>query len=243
MFIGLVFEKMAEWMNERFLGEGHPHKGLNELGWILLMIGIAVEIADAGFAANEGWQIRQMAIKNDPLKQPISDVSAILRLEVSSTNIDVKNPIGLEHTIINFFGTNINSTIAFSLGTKEGRYFRHLEHLDYPTGNFGHIVAYGIAVRFELNPLPVFEMNDLSNTNDTLQPNSTVANAMSQISKVEAYVDFLPTNTIIIRGSVHLKINGFQKDFEISSNSINREMSLCNPDKAGFFLDATNFTP
>jgi hypothetical protein len=40
------------------------------------MIGIAVEIADAGYAANEGWQLRQMAIKNDPHKQPIFAISA-----------------------------------------------------------------------------------------------------------------------------------------------------------------------
>ena len=66
VFVGLVLEKMAEWMNERFLGGSeHPHKKLGETGWIILMIGIAIEILDAGITA-------KMIVKNDPLKMAIA---------------------------------------------------------------------------------------------------------------------------------------------------------------------------
>lgn len=86
VFIGLVVEKCAEILNKRFLGGWDAHWKLGEAGWVILMLGIAIEIADAGFAANEGWQTRQMAIKNDPLNQPVLDVSAIVTIKLAGTN-------------------------------------------------------------------------------------------------------------------------------------------------------------
>jgi hypothetical protein len=85
VFFGLIFEKTADWMDERFLGEWKSHKTFWNVGWVILMVGIAIEIADAGFAANEGWQTRQIAIKNNPLNQPVVNVAATLELSINAT--------------------------------------------------------------------------------------------------------------------------------------------------------------
>jgi hypothetical protein len=85
VFFGLIFEKIADWMDERFLGGWKPHKTFGNVGWSILMVGIAIEIADAGFAAIEGWQTRQIAIKNNPINQPVVNVAATLELSINAT--------------------------------------------------------------------------------------------------------------------------------------------------------------
>ncbi|HZF00718.1 MAG TPA: hypothetical protein VE344_02370 [Methylomirabilota bacterium] len=73
VFVGLVLEKFADWLNEKFLGGYKPHKTLETFGWFLLMFGIYIEIVDAGWSANDAWQTRQMA---NPWNGPISEISA-----------------------------------------------------------------------------------------------------------------------------------------------------------------------
>jgi hypothetical protein len=86
VFIGLTLEKFADWLNENFLGGYKPHKTLESVGWFLLMFGISIEIADAWWSANDAWQTKQMAIKNGPLNQPISDILASVRFRVNKTD-------------------------------------------------------------------------------------------------------------------------------------------------------------
>jgi hypothetical protein len=81
VFIGLTLEKFADWMNERYLAPPlKPHARLELVGWWCLMLGIFVEITVGGWAANDAWQTRQMAIKNNPLNQPVTSVSASIFL-------------------------------------------------------------------------------------------------------------------------------------------------------------------
>ena len=49
---GLIIEKFSEWLDERFFGEYKAHKKLEHLGWLILMLGIFIEIADAGWTAH-----------------------------------------------------------------------------------------------------------------------------------------------------------------------------------------------
>ena len=87
VFIGLLLEKFAEWVDERFLGGTYkPHKTLESIGWCVLMLGILIEIGVAGWSANDAWETKQAAIKNDPLNQPITSVTARAWLWVISTN-------------------------------------------------------------------------------------------------------------------------------------------------------------
>jgi len=55
-------------------------------GWNMLMVGIAIETIVAGtFAARDGLEIRQIKIdeaKNDPLKRPITSISAVATFRI-----------------------------------------------------------------------------------------------------------------------------------------------------------------
>jgi len=105
------------------------------------------------------------------------------------------------------------------------------------------IAAYTIALRFEQPalPLPGVQPENLENTNDLEGfAEITVTNALNKITLAEAYIDFLPTNTIIIQGKATLSVNGFLMDFYFQSNSINRQMSKYNPDRKGIFLESVS---
>jgi hypothetical protein len=91
VFLGLWIEKEAEEKNERGgwpLFE--PYKRLEELGWWVLMVGIALEIFTSyGIAAKEVWdqlQINRNVAKNSPLNQPIKSIKADVFLLIRGTN-------------------------------------------------------------------------------------------------------------------------------------------------------------
>jgi hypothetical protein len=69
--VGLIIEKVADWMNERYLGESYkPHKGLENVGWCILMAGIFIEIIAAGSSAKDAWQLK---IAENKLEQQTSE--------------------------------------------------------------------------------------------------------------------------------------------------------------------------
>jgi hypothetical protein len=75
VFLGLAIERFADWMDDRFLGGYEPHKALELSGWCILMLGIFIEIAVGGWSSHRAWE-------NDPLNQPISEVSAVINIRV-----------------------------------------------------------------------------------------------------------------------------------------------------------------
>ena len=70
---GLIIEKFADWLDGRFLGGYKAHKALELSGWWILLLGILVEIADAGWTAHEIKKAESMADLN---KKPIFAFSA-----------------------------------------------------------------------------------------------------------------------------------------------------------------------
>src|ERR1700761_2268520 len=87
VFLGLVLEKFAEWLNENFLEKSyHPHKTIGEVGWVILMIGIGIEVVVAGGTAIDDWTTKRIAIENSPINQPISDISAVVKIKLAGTN-------------------------------------------------------------------------------------------------------------------------------------------------------------
>ena len=61
------------------------------------MAGIVIEIGDASWTAFELWETRSIATKNDPLNQPIEDVTALAFLVFSSeTNAVIPELEGLQ---------------------------------------------------------------------------------------------------------------------------------------------------
>ena len=236
VFVGLLMERFSEKDWHKNLSDFRRSKSRMVWGEWIVIAGIVVEIGVGIFSAVDAWQTRQMAIKDDPLNQPISEISANLHIEVKATNFDIKNPILLEHTWLNLSGT------PFSLEAKDAPHW--FEHLD----NFAnhHVAYYTIVLKFEYNNLPTTVWNDINNTNDLYDlmfPSITVADAISKITGLETYVEFIPKNTEIVKGSGRIFINGFRKDFQFTSNSVGNQFYQWNPDRTGLFLTTTNAIP
>jgi hypothetical protein len=250
VFRGLWIEKKADKTGFLNVEDFRSSKLKSKRGWNILMWGIAIETAVAGvFAARDGWEIRQTRIdaaKNNPLNAPVSDIFAILHLDIKAGTFDPHaGHSPLEHSSMYFSGTNIGlfrQPAIFNMGAKEVSAIAHYSGYNQPRT----AIYYGVAVKFEPSPLPAYEFDmDINNTNvaadeAAVYASMTVTNAISKISFLRAYIDFLPTNTVIIKGSAKIFINGFEKDFDINSNGIDFQMSQWNPDKPGMFLNGTS---
>jgi hypothetical protein len=62
----------------------------SNIGWWVLMFGIGIEIADAGWTAHE---IRISDAKNNPANQPITYLAALVTLDAQSTNFRDFDPV------------------------------------------------------------------------------------------------------------------------------------------------------
>ncbi len=104
VFVGLVIEKEAEDARG-----GPKHAELSEeerkfihrkseIGWKVLMIGIGIEIViGGGLAAHDVLKEKETAdemAQNDPLNQPVSDVSAVVIFHLKTQSIkNVQKPL------------------------------------------------------------------------------------------------------------------------------------------------------
>jgi len=84
--IGILMEVLVEKKWFKNINDFRWCESVKHWGEILLIIGVAIEVVVAGLAAEDEWQIRQMAIKNNPLNQRISDLSAFAYFEVNDEN-------------------------------------------------------------------------------------------------------------------------------------------------------------
>ena len=131
VFFGLLIEDEAakdekKQTPEIFVADVSISKAKGRFGWWVLMFGIAIEIVIAAWTAYDDRETRQMAAKNNPLLQPVSQVSARLLLVVEAANSTPYSTEGLKNTFINFSDgsiTNPNTFQVFALGASEGRYF------------------------------------------------------------------------------------------------------------------------
>src|SRR5208283_1297949 len=90
VFRGLWIENKADKDEFFDVDDFRSSKLKKKRGWKMLMWGIALETLVAGvFAARDGWEIRQIKMneaKNDPLNQPIGDISATVQFRVNKAN-------------------------------------------------------------------------------------------------------------------------------------------------------------
>ena len=79
---GLVIEEIADLLNERFLGGYKPHSSLRLFGWWMLMFGILIEVADAGWTAHEISLTTANFNRIDPANLPVLNMNAFVKLRV-----------------------------------------------------------------------------------------------------------------------------------------------------------------
>jgi hypothetical protein len=100
VFLGLWIEKEADDETKKeqpaSLAGDARYSRKSEIGWWILMAGIFMEIiTGCGLAAYDVWKAEKTAIqiaKNDPLKQPVTSLSAIVKVRLKNAQIERHDP-------------------------------------------------------------------------------------------------------------------------------------------------------
>jgi hypothetical protein len=236
VFAGLLLEKIAEWKSEKHIVK--PFKRLSEWGWWILMAGIAVEIGVAVWSANDAWQTRQIANSNNPLNQRVADVSADASIIVRGGNLNDELDFR-KHFMVSLAGImylcdsnrpSTNSWPTLSSGDFSRMFF------DNPTFLNKMDRRYGIR----------FQKEAAFGTSGT---ETAKAKDINGIFMVSMDVFFLPTNSVILGGSVVLTINSdVQKVFQIPAQPKpepfnNVEKNIPTSEDFGIVIYATNSAP
>ena len=210
VFAGLIFEKLAELLNDRFGGGWHPHKKLENFGWIILMIGIFIEIADAGFTANDVWQARQLA---DPRNANISEATATVVFFVSGndfkplTNWDAR-------WIARMTPCESNLDLAETHGLATSFIFDTLDSESFVKDEGILIVGRSMDVGTPVG------MRFKSYNFRSLRGWKTSAREIDNVNLLRIDINFLPHETEILGGSADLVFNNnLQKHFVLYPQS------------------------
>jgi hypothetical protein len=188
-------------------------------GWKILVAGILVEIVVAAvFAAREAWQARQTSIeisKNDPLNQPVSDVSASVVFHVRQPDVAEVRQVSVNNLQAGFMTflvsdrTNSNSHVLANFNE-----FEQLE-CDREDMRFSQGFSSADARRFLMFEMK-FRLRPIFGESDA-QPDPPV-----RVSDIVKYVDGLEIaatgvkNSVEVTGGhVELRINEVRKKFII----------------------------
>lgn len=221
VFWGLWLEKKAVKDDYASIIEYRASKQKAERGWRILMLGIAIEIiVGVVLAARDAWEFKQLEAaiaKNDPLKQPITDVTALVLLEVrngDSTEIE-SNPFlrqGVPWTAYLTLRESNRQPIRITSGPLVADNFTKsaLGGAQGPTADRAY------SMRFHLEDLGLREREDL-------------AERIDDVSMLTINTFFLRTNAHILGGRVRLVVNSQlqryynivpQRDFHSTDTSI-----------------------
>jgi len=210
VFIGLLLEKIADWMNERFIPQGYkPHKMLENFGWTILMFGISAEIV-VGFALAAKDERDINNAKNAERNAPISVMTATAFLIIAPTNIAEL--------------TNLVSGREARLTTwKDERWGTSLETL-IAEGN--DINEYPIRFVFGTSRGKIYRMQFSSPNFNTAEGVEYPVKILDDIHIVHIDLNFLPRDAEIVDGSVELVLNSEHKMFEFPrQNDTNSTLS------------------
>src|ERR1035441_2281257 len=107
VLVGLWFEAFSEKKWFRDIKSFRRWQTLRVWGERLVIGGIVIEIIVAGFTAIDEWRIKQIAIRNDPHKQPIFVFSAYACVVVRPS----ENRGDLDNTNLPSFGWAENAAL------------------------------------------------------------------------------------------------------------------------------------
>jgi hypothetical protein len=215
VFRGLWIEKKADESEKKehldaFIDEVRLLKLKSKRGWKMLMWGIALETAVAGvFAARDGWEIRQMKIieaNNDPIKRPISEISAIVDFKVKEDKPSETPNWGMPRVAGVFLCESNWCTNTNIPGFFAGTTLVPLEADNFDRYFDGKTLEY--ILHFHLEGMGEILMGG--------KENRTVEWALEHVRFMDITTKFLPHDAEILSGSAVLTINsGPQKWFVI----------------------------
>lgn len=208
VFWGLWLEKRAVKDRYSDVTDFRESKQKAEFGWKVLMVGIAIEIiVGFAFAAKDGWEIRQIETRiarNDPLKQPISDVSALAFIEVRDGDSKEQSIKAILPDSVSWVAylTTLNSNrepTSVVSGLLVADRFTKIAL----GGSHGPTADRGYSLLFHLDDLGLRERGGL-------------AEKINDISMLAINVFFLSTNAEVFGGRVKLIVNSqVQKTFSV----------------------------
>jgi hypothetical protein len=197
VLIGLWLEKeKKDWFRD--IDALRRHRIWAEIGWWILMAGIAVEIVTAGvFAIKEEVKSEKTAtvIENArPENQPITSVTAFAWLSVLGTNFWNIDPVKDHHFVTLSFAQRdpAKSYMAFRLVCKASESFGNPEERDW---------------YLEFGPDPTSPLTNLR-TNDTVK-------TADEWKMVLLQAKFLHSRTPILKGDVTVIVNSRVMHFPI----------------------------
>jgi len=234
VFLGLWIEKDAEKEEKQHLSIIARSIRLvrlkSELGWLLLMVGIAIEIADASWTAYDFWESKQITranevaiIKKTPGKMRVVTATAfvVFRIGKSSVRTD-KYSTGNWTSTLRFSGTNgmpvlgmvstellywasgrpdENLEIPLQFTWKQGVPFNDLSSPDESAD-----ILLEKLTRFSMRPGFLFNETPILGGNMTLVLNGS----LSKTFKIPPQPFFIfRTNEITGQTVSHFEINGF----------------------------------
>jgi hypothetical protein len=201
--LGLLIEKVADWMDENFIPQSYkPHKRLENIGWTILMVGILVEVG-VGFALARKDEQDINAAKNATLNANISDMSATVVFFVKETQYNEL--------------TNSDNAVSKHVGTMY--LFNKKGEMGYA---FDSLTADNLVRK---NGFLFGEPNMRDNRGYSLQFHSDNWNAFMGVERqvkeihdlhwIRMDINFLPNGAKISDGAVELVVNNVHKFFHI----------------------------
>ncbi len=207
-------------------------------GWIILMVGISMEVIVAAvLAIKEGWnatQTAKMIANNDPFNKPISSIAASMHFKLKPTSRNDAPSEPQSATMIEFLEEDINRR-TLNLG-KFGVLYAHevtpFEH----TGNGIH--DSGLVIELRVSPF-----NEADFVGSVIENNQPITPRlfMDRIRAFQCYLTFIKKESQILDGTAEVVINGtFRKEFQIYSQKTFKELSDWRTNGNGSYFYATN---
>jgi hypothetical protein len=235
VFWGLWKEKMADKKEYIDVEDFRSSKLKAKRGWIILMIGISIEILTGavltGYSVWENVQTTSQMAKNDPRNQPISVLSAFANFVVKGTNENrtpemVKWQTGMV-AILMLYESGDSKTSSSSP-------FDLLEADGFLLGNNGHFPdARMYFMKFQQN---------LFAASSNIGRGKMTAKKIDDVKFVGVGLNFLPPGAEILDGSVEIIVNSsLSKVFQIlpQKDSDPEDGKFARP----YWIFATNTLP
>lgn len=234
MFIGLWMEGAPD---EKSYTDFH-HFRRAKRGWVILMLGISMEvIVAAALAIKEGWDATQTAkviAENDPLSKPVSSIVANMHLRLKPMSRSDAPAEAQSATMIEFLEEGMGRR-TMNLG-RFGVLYAHSVTPFEQTGNEIHNA--GLVI--ELRVSPFNETGFVGSVIENSQP-ITPRLFMDRIRAIRCYLTFIKKDSKILDGTAEVLINGtFRKEFQIYSQKSFKELSDWRTNGNGSYFYATN---
>jgi hypothetical protein len=166
------------------------------------MFGILVEMVDGGLTANDIWQARQMAAKNDPWNQPIADMCADVSIHFAPVNFETRQATPW---LADFSCIGTNPDVLVNLGE-----FSAMISDSFSIEVFSDEKSNEVYRKYLLHfrKLPNTEFTDLIVKTPGIGVFTATAKDVNQVAGLMMRLFFVPHDVEIVGGSVILQING-----------------------------------